>query len=76
MPRRGMVSPLEAAKMPMSEATVFPNAAPQLGHALKPRQLIMMGLGSAIGAMLLLRSNDEPVCAGLIVCATVAMNNV
>jgi AAT family amino acid transporter len=31
-------------------------AAPRLGHALKPRQLIMMGLGSAIGAGLFLGS--------------------
>ncbi|MCE4509349.1 amino acid transporter, partial [Xanthomonas hortorum pv. vitians] len=33
-----------------------PSAAPALRHALKPRQLMMMGLGTAIGAGLFLGS--------------------
>lgn len=39
-------------------------AAPRLGHALKPRQLIMMGLGSAIGAGLFLGSGVGVQAAG------------
>ncbi|MGE8216757.1 MAG: amino acid transporter, partial [Stenotrophomonas maltophilia] len=36
----------------------------RLGHALKPRQLIMMGLGSAIGAGLFLGSGVGAQAAG------------
>ena len=39
--------------MPNSIPTASPS---RLGHSLKPRQLIMMGLGSAIGAGLFLGS--------------------
>ncbi|MGO4778488.1 hypothetical protein AB4084_23785, partial [Lysobacter sp. 2RAB21] len=34
----------------MSISSASPAADSQLGHALKSRQLVMMGLGSAIGA--------------------------
>ncbi|WP_141696049.1 amino acid permease, partial [Xanthomonas translucens] len=40
------------------------SAAPMLRHALKPRQLIMMGLGSAIGAGLFLGSGVGVHAAG------------
>ena len=41
--------------MPNSIPTASPS---RLGHSLKPRQLIMMGLGSAIGAGLFLTLED------------------
>lgn len=44
--------------------TPFPPAVAPLGHALKPRQLIMMGLGSAIGAGLFLGSGVGVQLAG------------
>lgn len=48
--------------MPASPAA--PASAPQLGHALKSRQLVMMGLGSAIGAGLFLGSGVGVQTAG------------
>ncbi|WP_232518478.1 amino acid permease [Lysobacter enzymogenes] len=47
--------------MPASPAAA---ADPQLGHALKSRQLVMMGLGSAIGAGLFLGSGVGVQTAG------------
>ncbi|QNP41703.1 amino acid permease [Lysobacter solisilvae (ex Woo and Kim 2020)] len=54
----------------MTSRSVPPSAAApsaadaQLGHALKPRQLVMMGLGSAIGAGLFLGSGVGVQAAG------------
>ncbi|MEH6414062.1 amino acid permease [Pseudomonas sp. CGJS7] len=48
--------------MPASPAATA--ADPQLGHALKTRQLVMMGLGSAIGAGLFLGSGVGVQTAG------------
>lgn len=45
-------------------ASPAPAADPQLGHALKSRQLVMMGLGSAIGAGLFLGSGVGVQTAG------------
>ena len=52
--------------MPASQTPATPSAPSQhrLGHALKPRQLIMMGLGSAIGAGLFLGSGVGVAAAG------------
>lgn len=48
----------------MSISPVSPAADSQLGHALKSRQLVMMGLGSAIGAGLFLGSGLGVQTAG------------
>lgn len=48
--------------LPASPASA--SADPQLGHALKSRQLVMMGLGSAIGAGLFLGSGVGVQTAG------------
>lgn len=52
--------------MPASQTPAQTTAPAQtrLGHALKPRQLIMMGLGSAIGAGLFLGSGKGVQAAG------------
>ncbi|MGO4260896.1 amino acid permease [Lysobacter sp. TAB13] len=48
----------------MSISSASPAADSQLGHALKSRQLVMMGLGSAIGAGLFLGSGVGVQTAG------------
>ncbi|WP_313460510.1 amino acid permease [Stenotrophomonas sp.] len=51
--------------MPASQNPAAPASSnARLGHALKPRQLIMMGLGSAIGAGLFLGSGVGVAAAG------------
>ena len=51
--------------MPVTPSPTGPAVPPaRLGHALKPRQLIMMGLGSAIGAGLFLGSGVGVQAAG------------
>src|SRR5690606_4700552 len=62
----GMVSPLQPRTTPMPANLSAPATAPsqKLERALKPRQLIMMGLGSAIGAGLFLGSGVGIQAAG------------
>ena len=52
--------------MTMKSTATLPTAvpAPSLGHSMKPRQLTMMGLGSAIGAGLFLGSGAGIQAAG------------
>jgi len=50
--------------MSMPARPAAASADPQLGHALKSRQLVMMGLGSAIGAGLFLGSGVGVQTAG------------
>ncbi len=50
--------------MPQTPASSPPVSTPAASHALKPRQLVMMGLGSAIGAGLFLGSGVGVQLAG------------
>ena len=52
------------AKSPAAAPALGQTPAPALGHSMKPRQLTMMGLGSAIGAGLFLGSGAGIQAAG------------